>query len=79
MALFKQCSQPACRKALPIEDFGRNGLDCYCKPCRYAAYQKHKQKETVDIKSDLYGFVCQNTAKSPLSLMGCFKVNVKTP
>ena len=67
MALFKQCSQPGCRKTLAIEEFGRGGQDCYCKPCRYAAYQKHKQKETiVDIRSDLY--VMKN------SLLPYFKV-----
>ena len=67
MALFKQCSQPGCRKTLAIEEFGRGGQDCYCKPCRYAAYQKHKQKETlVDIRCDLY--VMKN------SLLPYFKV-----
>ena len=71
MAIFKQCSQPGCRKTLAIEEFGRGGQDCYCKPCRYAAYQKHKQKETlVDIRSDLY--VMKN------SLLPYFKVGRST-
>ena len=66
MATFKRCSQPACRKTLPLEDFGRNGLDVYCKPCRYAAYQKWKTKPEPDAKCDLY--VMKN------SLLPYFKV-----